>query len=59
MLRLKKINVPIVSFPEWLFKDKVNVQSSVTRLGNFWKFLAINFLSKVVQIFADCLGYVG
>ena len=31
----------------------VNFASSVTRLGNFWKILHSNFLSKVAQIFSD------
>ena len=30
---------------------------SVTRLGNFWKFLATNFLTIEAQIFDDSLGY--
>ena len=29
----------------------------VTRLGDFWKFLAKKFLSKVAQIFGNLLGY--
>ena len=29
----------------------------VTRLGDFWKFLAKRFLSKVAQIFGNLLGY--
>ena len=31
--------------------------SSVTRLGDFRKFLSANFLIKVVQIFGNFLGY--
>ena len=31
---------------------------SVTRLGDFWKFLAVKFLTKVTQIFGDYLGYL-
>ena len=31
--------------------------SSVTRLGDFLKFLVTNFLTKVAQIFGDYLGY--
>ena len=30
--------------------------SGVTRLDDFWKFLVINFLLKVAQIFGDILG---
>jgi len=30
---------------------------SVTRLGNFLKFSATNFLTKVAQIFGNFLGY--
>ena len=30
---------------------------SVSRLGDFGKFFAANFLSKVAQIFSDFLGY--
>ena len=29
---------------------------SVTRLGDFWKFLATNFLPKVAQMYSDSLG---
>ena len=29
----------------------------VTRLGDFRKFLAVNFLIKVAQIFVNFLGY--
>ena len=29
---------------------------SVTRLGDFWKFLATNILTKVAQIFGNFLG---
>ena len=29
----------------------------VTRLGDFWKFLITNCLTKVTQIFCDFLGY--
>ena len=31
----------------------VCVTRSVTRLGDFWKFLATDFLSKVAQMAAD------
>ena len=31
-------------------------ESSVTRFGDFWNFLAINFITKVAQIFGDFLG---
>ena len=30
---------------------------SGTRLGDFWKFLATNFIAKVDQLFGDFLGY--
>ena len=30
--------------------------TSVTRLGDFWKLLGTNFLSKVAQMFVDFLG---
>ena len=30
--------------------------SSVTRLGDFWKFLATNFAKQVYQIFDNFLG---
>ena len=30
---------------------------NVTRLGDFWKFLATNFLTKVTKIFGNFLGY--
>ena len=32
--------------------------SSVTRLGDFWKFLVISFFTKLAQIFSVYLGYV-
>ena len=32
--------------------------SSVTRLGDFWKFLATNFVTKVTQRYEDFLGYL-
>ena len=32
-------------------------ESSVTRFGDFWNFLAINFITKVAQIFGDFLGF--
>ena len=28
----------------------------MTRLGDFWKFLAINFITKIVQMFGDSWG---
>ena len=31
--------------------------TSVTRLGDFWKFLATNLLTKVAQNIGDFLGY--
>ena len=33
------------------------MQNSVTRLGNFWKFLATDFLRKVSQLFNNFRGY--
>ena len=36
-------------------KDSI-VGSSVTRLGDFWKFLEIHFLAKVAQMYVDFLG---
>ena len=30
---------------------------SVTKLGDFWKFLVTKFLSKVAQIICNFLGY--
>ena len=36
--------------------DSTYYVDSVTRLGNFLKFLATNFISKVAQIFHDFLG---
>ena len=33
--------------------------TSVTRLGDFWKFLVTNIPSKVPKIFGDILGYLG
>ena len=35
----------------------INVRYSVTRLGNFWKFLARNVITKVQQIFGGFMGY--
>ena len=32
------------------------VVNSVTRLGDFWKFLAKSYLTKVAQTFNECLG---
>ena len=34
-----------------------SMESSVTRLGDFWKFVAIKFLTKVAQIIGNFLGY--
>ena len=34
----------------------VLVLSSVTKMGDFWKFLAIKFHTKVANIFCDILG---
>ena len=31
---------------------------SATRLGDFWKFLVTNILSKVAQMFGDFLGFL-
>ena len=31
--------------------------TSVTRLGNYWKFPTINCLTKVAQIFWTCMGF--
>ena len=33
-------------------------QTSVTRLDEFWKFLATNLLAKVAQNIGDFLGYL-
>ena len=34
------------------------ISSSVTRLGDFWKVLATNFLTKIAQIIGDfCATY--
>ena len=41
---------------EWKFFSSFLI-ISVTRLGDFWKFLATNFLTKVTQIFGNFLGY--
>ena len=35
----------------------VVAETSVTRLGDFWKFLVTYFSTKVAQIFIDFLGY--
>ena len=35
---------------------KVLPMTNVTRLGNFWNFLATNFILKVAQMFGDFLG---
>ena len=35
----------------------VRMVVSVTRLGDFWKFLATKFLAKEVQIIGKFLGY--
>ena len=32
--------------------------SSVTRLGDLWKFLVTNILAKVTQIYISFLGYI-
>ena len=32
--------------------------SSVTRFGDFFNFLAINFITKVAQMFGDFLGFL-
>ena len=34
----------------------LRVSSSVTRLGDFWYFLAIKIITKVAQLFGDFLG---
>ena len=39
------------------FAAKILFSASVTRLDDFWNFLATNFQTKVVQIFCDFLGY--
>ena len=31
------------------------ITTSVTRLGDFWNFLLINFITRVAQMFADFL----
>ena len=33
-----------------------SVVTSVTRLGDFWNFLATNFITKVVQMIGNFLG---
>ena len=33
------------------------VVNSVTRLGDFWKFLVTNFITRVAKMFGDLLGY--
>ena len=50
-LRYIENNYP---FPLWYDEAVTN---SVTRLDNFWKFLAANFLSKLALIIGDLLGY--
>ena len=37
----------------------IYVTSSVTRMGDFWKFLVKKFLPKVAQIISNFLGYFG
>ena len=37
-------------------KDEKDVSTSVTRLGDFWKFWVTNFLAKVVQMYVDFLN---
>ena len=34
------------------------MHSSVTRLGDFWKFLETKIVPKVSQIISNCLGYL-
>ena len=38
------------------WRVETNDTNSVTRLDNFWKFLATNFLTKVAQLFGDFWG---
>ena len=37
----------------WWYRE---LNNSVTRLGDFWKFLVTNYLSKVAQMFGDFWG---
>ena len=34
------------------------VVNSVTRLGDFWKFLVTNFITKVAKVLGDFLGFL-
>ena len=36
--------------------EKVRSELSVTRLGDFWNFLATNFVTKVAQMFCNFMG---
>ena len=36
--------------------EAVSTAATVTRLGNFWNFLATNFITKVALMFGDFLG---
>ena len=36
----------------------MDTRTSVTRLGNFWNFMAINYITKVAQMFGDFLVVV-
>ena len=39
-----------------MFPCSLSLGTSVTRLGDFWKFSTTNILTKIAQLFEDFLG---
>ena len=39
-----------------MFPGSLSLGTSVTRLGDFWKFLRTTILTKIAQLFEDFLG---
>ena len=52
--------VPLVNMHLGIYhpRSKNHGVNSVTRSGDFSKFLATNFLTKVAQVLGDLLGYL-
>ena len=57
MLRQYTTSLPYLFMGRWSGRMTKCVTVSVTRLGNFFKFLVTSFLSNVAQILGDFLGY--
>ena len=51
----KSLWIPLL-FNNLVKKAKTTKRTSVTRLGDFWKFLGTKFLAKVAQIFSNNVG---